>query len=631
MYVVRVMPVARGVFKDSLSFFSKESVTAGTLVEVSVRGRAIPALVVGSAEAREEKSALKRESFALKRLSARGARRIFSDAGIRAARAAARHYGVGPGAVIAHFSPPAVLASGRTDAPIETGKTATVSDILVLQAEGDERLGSYRNIAREAFARGSSVMIIAATVPEAEALAEKLARGVEEQVVLMTGALPKKALLAAWQKGVEDARPLLIVATPQFLLVPRAVETLIVERESARAYVGREREALDARIMAEEVARATGARLILADFPMRVETRVRLMAREIEEASRLQVATRDGARVRIVDVKRKKEEGEKKKAFSSISDYAREAISKEIARGGRVAIYAARRGIAPLTICNDCGTPVKDPTTGAPMTLQRTTAGNVFISFYSGAVIPAETPCSTCGGWNLTSLGVGVERVEGDLRKLFPDAPLFSLTADTAPTHAKALQVRRRFFDTRGALMVGTDRMVPYLEPVEKIVITSADGMLSSPAWRAEEHALHTLFALRDRTEEEMIIQSREPEGRVMRAIASGNPTEFFETELNERRQFNYPPFSTFIGLTWTGTEAAVAKVQKVVVDAMTRFDLVGPLPARMVGKNRYLARAVVRLSKDPPAGGWPDDALAAVLHALPPDIIVTVDPDDIV
>jgi primosomal protein N' (replication factor Y) len=446
----------------------------------------------------------------------------------------------------------------------------------------------------------------------------------------MTGALTKKALLALWRRGVEDTTPLLIIATTQFLMLPRAVETLVVERESARAYVGRERELLDARLMAEQVAQATGARLILADFPMRVETKYRFMTHEVEEASRLQVATRDGARVRIVDVRKKPAGGGSAsggKKFSSISDYARDAITKEVARGGRVAVYAARRGIAPLTICNDCGTPVTDPATGSLMTLEKSTAGNVFISYRSGAVIPAETPCRKCGGWNLVSLGVGVERVQADLARLFPAIPLFSLTAESAPTHAKAKQVRDRFFGGAGAILVGTDRMIPYLEPVERSVVASADGMLSSPAWRAEEHALHTLFALRDKTEDEMIIQTREPDGRVMRAVASGNPTEFFETELNERKHFNYPPFATFIGLTWMGTEVAVAKTQKVVVETLKSWDLVGPLPARATGKNRYLARAVVRL----PEGRWPDDALSAVLATLPPDVAVAVDPDDIV
>jgi primosomal protein N' len=632
MYVVRVMPIARGVFKDSLSFFSKAPVEPGTVVDVAVRGRPVTALVVESSEAKLEKSALKREGFVLKRLGTKGSRRIFSAVVLRAAAEAARASGVSVGTIIAHFSPTAVLTGGG-DAPPEKERGPVMADILVVQAEAGERMSSYRNMAREAFARGRSVMLIAPTVPEAETLFELLGRGIEEQVVLMTGALGKKALMSNWRRAVADEKSLFVIATAQFLMLPRAdIETLIVERESARSYVGREREALDARVMAECVAKASGARLILADFPMRVETRFRLMTHEIDEASRLQIATRDGARVRIVDVKRKPAEGGsasggKKKPFSSISDYARDAIGREVARGGRVAVYAARRGVAPLTVCNDCGTPVTDPATGSLMTLEKSTAGNVFISHRSGAVIPAETPCRKCGGWNLVSLGIGVERVHDEIAKLFPDTPLFLLTADTAPSHAKAKTIRNRFFNTRGAIMAGTDRMIPYLEPIERSLVASADGMLSTPAWRAEDHAVHTLFALRDKTEEEMIIQTRAPDGRVIRAIASGNPTEFFEIELTERKRFGYPPFVTFIGLTWTGTEVAVAKTQKIVTGALAGWDLVGPLPARAVGKNRYLARAVVRL----PEGGWPNDALSTILMDLPPDVAVAVDPDDIV
>lgn len=629
MYVVRVMPIARAAFKDSLSFFSKEPLEPGMVVDTVIRGRTLPALVLGSVEAREEKSSLKRQPFALKKVSGRGARRVFSGAVIRAASEAARRSGVAAGIALAHFSPPGVLASSRVVGPSEAVHGSTVSDVLALQAERDERVSFYRNATREAFARGHSVIVIAATVPEAEALAHKLSRGIEEQVILLTGRLAKRALLFGWNRAVESGGPLLVVATPQFLTLPSAsVETVIVERESARGFVGREREALDARVMAEEVARALGARLILADFPVRVETRFRLVTHAIEEAARPQAAARDGVCVRVVDMKRKKDEREKKrKPFFSISDYARDGIEKEAARGGRVVLYAARRGLAPLTVCNDCGTPVTDPATGAPMTLEKTESGNVFIAHRSGAVIPSETPCRLCGGWNLVSLGIGVERVEEDARKLFPGHTILSLTAESAPTDAKAKQIRDRFFGSAGSILIGTDRMIPYLDTVERTVVTSVDGMLSSPVWRAEEYALHTLFALRDRTEEELILQTREAGGRVVRAVSSGNPTEFFETELMERKRFGYPPFATFIGLTWTGTMPAVKKIETLVKEELAGLDLVGPLPAHAIGRERYRSRAVIRLEES----RWPDEEVARRLADLPPSVAIAVDPDEIV
>jgi len=155
----------------------------------------------------------------------------------------------------------------------------------------------------------------------------------------------------------------------------------------------------------------------------------------------------------------------------------------------------------------------------------------------------------------------------------------------------------------------------------------SIDSLLSISAWRAHEYALSTLFYIRDHTEKTLLIQTRQSESEVMRAVGTGNPTEFFRTELTDRAQFLYPPFATFIGLTWVGTEKGVAKTSALVTETLKGWDIVGPLPPRQVGKNRYLARAVIRLEK----GRWPNERLLAELKTLPYEVAVTVNPDEIV
>ena len=633
MHIVRVMPLTK-VRLGELSFFTKDAVEVGQVVSVTVRGKAVPALVSDARDAREERTAIRGQSFSLKKLTVANARRVFAPSVIDAATQIARYHATTLGAVLQALAPAAVLADAGVDAPVDEVTGTTPPERLVLQSEGDERLRTYRNITREAFAHGQSVMILAPSAPEAEALYKKLSRGIDEQVMLATSSLSKRAARAAWRRAATDPEPLLIIATGTYLALPRAnIATLIVERESARGYVLRERPQLDVRIMAEAVARARRARLILADFPLRIETRVAKDAGVYEEFERGQIQVRGGASVRVIDVRAKKEDpsiktlGAKKK-FSPLSDLAQRAITTKTKEGGRVFVYTARKGLAPLTVCHDCGTPVTDPATGTPMTLEKSVAGNVFVSHRSGAIIPAGTPCAVCGGWNLVTLGVAAQGVEDELRTLFPTVPIFALTADSAPTHAQAKKIRGAFFAKTGVIMVGTDRALPYLdEPVELSVVASLDSMLSISAWRAHEHALHTLFALRERTADELIVQTRLPDERVIRAIATGNPSEFIESEIAERKQFSYPPFATFVGLSWSGTAAAVGKTSLVVKEALQQWDLVGPLPARASGKNRFEARAVLRL----PQGSWPDDAVIAAIHTLPPDISVSVDPDDIV
>lgn len=637
MFVVQVIPIARGGLKGPLSFFSKAALPEGAVIDVPIRGKMTPAVIIEAREAREEKLALRGSAYALKKIAPKGARMLFPKATLEALRDTALWHGVSLGETLAHFSPAAALSAAPPYEPDayathdSFGKTA--ADLLVLQAEYEERVRMYRSLAREAFARGQSLLILVPTIAEAEGLYDKLHRGIEERVIVLSSASTRKAATAAWKRALNDPEPLVFITTYSFLAIPRRnLNAIIVERESARGYISRERPHINARVAAEYLAKRGAGRVIFADFPLRIETRARLQAGELEELARLQVSSQGDAQVRIVDTRAPKEDETKrphtKKRFSVFSDTVREAAARELARGGRVFLYASRRGLAPLTVCNDCDTPVTDPRTGAPMTLQKTEKENVFLSYRSGALIPANTSCRVCGSWNLVSLGIGVERVIEEAEKYFKGAPLFALTAISAPSHAKAKKIQRHFFNTPGALLVGTDRALPYLqEPVELSAVMSIDSLLSISAWRANEYALATLFYLQGRTQDAFFVQTRMPENAVITAIASGNPTEFIRSELKDRQTYRYPPFATFIGLSWTGTEHVVAKISASVNASLEGWDVVGPLPARQTARNRFLARAVVRL----PKGAWPDARLSEALKGIPSAVAISIDPDEIV
>ncbi|MEK9177018.1 MAG: hypothetical protein AAB923_01860 [Patescibacteria group bacterium] len=639
MYTVRVMPISRGVFKDSLTYFSKEQFPAGSVVTASIRGKRVPGLVIESNDARDEKLDIRAAEYSLKKLpSGTKPRRIFSEAFVRTVKDVALWHSVYDGMAMGALTSQVILTSAsriveapppRREAPTEEDDVKARADLLILQAERGERVRTYRNLAREAFARSLSVLIVTPTIIEAETLAEELSRGIEERVILLTGELTKRKLISGWNRAVSSMEPVLIVGTPFTLSLPRPdLDAIVVERESARSYRKLERPYLDVRHAAHRLSRYTGARLVYADFPLRVETRYLVDASRAEELSRSQLRPTGTVEVRVVDARRGEEVRKAKRAFSTISDGTKKEIAAEVARGGRVLVFAARRGIAPMTVCNDCGTPVADPASGTPMVLHKTTEGNVFLSHRSGAIIPANISCRVCGGWNLVTLGIGIDRVEDELRKGFPGLRVVPITADTAPTHRAAKKAAKEFFGTAGAILVGTERMLPYASaPVELSVVASIDSVLSLPAWRAHEHALSILFYLRERTERTLIVETREPEHLVMRTLSSGNPSEFYRADIAERERYGYPPFAVFIGLSFRGTPAAVEKLRLLVKESFSDLDLVGPMPAEQIAKSEWLSRAVIRI----PRGAWPDSGIVERLKALPSDVEITIDPDEIV
>ena len=124
-----------------------------------------------------------------------------------------------------------------------------------------------------------------------------------------------------------------------------------------------------------------------------------------------------------------------------------------------------------------------------------------------------------------------------------------------------------------------------------------------------------------------LIIETRKPESIVMKSVESGNPGEFYRSDIEERERYAYPPFSTFVGLRAIGSRQTVEKNRLRMAEEFKDDDLVGPLPAVFEGRNEWGARAVIRVKR----GAWPDEALSARLRHLPPDIEVAIDPDEIV
>ena len=452
MFTVRVIPIAKGVFRDYLSFFSRAPVEAGAIVSVTVRGRPISGIVIESNDVRDEKMDLRGAGFSLQKIGKTQPKRIFTYPFIAAAKETAVWHGVSESTVLAALTSKVILSASAKLSPAPRIETLTdiKADFLLLQAERGERVRTYRNLARESFARNESTLIVAPTVIEAEMLTEELSRGIEGRVIVITGEISGKKLVSAWNEIAESETPLLVIGTPLSLSVPlRSLGTIVVERESARAYRALSRPHLDFRIAAQSLSRTTGARLILADFPLRVETRYQIDAGLADELARSQVRPTSSVIPKILDVRKKDAWKGEKRLFSALSPETMKSIERELARGGRVAVFAARRGLAPLTVCNDCGTPVTDPTTGTPMILHKTPNGTMFMSHRSGATLPSETSCKVCRGWNLVTLGIGVDRVNDELEKAFPKTDISLFTRDSAPTHRSAKKYQNHFTDNQ--------------------------------------------------------------------------------------------------------------------------------------------------------------------------------------
>src|SRR3989344_3756527 len=497
MQVLTVIPIARGIFKDHLTYFSAKSVKPGAIVEVPVGTRLVKALVVEAEAASALKSRLRQADFALKKIRAVKNQQLFSSLFIKAARHLSNYTGYPLGPILKSLVPQAILNHCDELTPVsyqdESGK-GLKGEKQILQDSDDDRLSFYKSLIREEFARGASVFLCLPTTSDLEQIMESLGRGIQEYTVALHHHLPPKELIANWQKAVTEPHPLLIVATPASLCLPRLdIRTIIVDKENSPAYKMPTRPYTDYRRFAEYLADQSNARLIYGDLMLRVET--------LERGDRDLVAA-SNLRQRLVS-----EVNSNLFLIAGdvvIGDETAELLEHAANNNERSLILAGRRGLAPLIICDDCAEPVVCQRCQAPLVLHQAKKSsgikdaNWFLCHKCGERRSAEEKCHNCRGWRLRALGVGIERVLEVLTERFPQVNLFTMDSDRIKTRKQAAELIKRLQETPGGFLLGTELALYHLQDrVENTLAFGLDSLFSLPDFRINERLFSLLARLR--------------------------------------------------------------------------------------------------------------------------------------
>jgi primosomal protein N' len=621
IYLVDVAAISKGAPGGTLSYFSSEKLAPGRIVAVPVRNSQALGLVLGSKSVSDVKSAIRRAGFALRKIRKADITPASLGSGaLEALRETARYYAVPLGVLSASLLPKVMLKELeaflkpdelRKPRPIEPAARET----LLLQMEGEERFGQYRALVRQSFAREASVIFVVPTHLDVLRVKEELSMGISEFVYVLTLEQPAKELTRNWQNAHNNKHPVLIIVTPACVLLPRAdVDTIIVERASSRAYRQLARPFADLRFFIEALAAKKERRLVMGDSVLPVELLWR--TKNPGDFSRVPVSEMSllrwrlpAAPARIVDASTKQDlEGR----FEIFSPELKELIARALSTPrGRILLFAARKGLAPTTVCSDCGTVLSCKNCGAPVVLHKRGEDTIYVCHACGATRESLTACGVCGNWRLVPLGIGVEEVAKQARALFPAAKVAILDKDHAPTDAKARAIADAF-EKQGGILVGTELAFYHVRKVPYAAAVSLDALFSIPDFHAHERIFYLMSRLRETASGETLIQTRRGTSgnQVLAWAAAGNIVDFYQNEISEREALSYPPFSLFIKIEAESKEAALAIRESF---AAWNPDL-------------YRHSLIIRV----PKSTWPDAELAQKLALLGPAFSIKVEPDTI-
>ncbi len=610
MFVISVLPLTRGTPHRELSYFSPGDIPLGSIVRVKLRGKASFGLVMRVASLEEERQNLRKGSFTLNKLSPKDAGMPFSRSFLRAAFETAAYHAVSAGALLERLAPAAVLKrAGKLPTP-EERNPGQHHEVLALSASLADRIGEYRALARESLARGSSLLIIVPTILEAERLSRDVGRGIEERVRVLHGGLSEKAFTLRWGEILSSPQSMLVIGTPLALSCPRSdLSAIILERETSRAFEEDARPFFSMKRMAEYLARALEIRLILAATAPSIETAWRQHLHEIGDYG-LPHRRLPGIEPRVLDAKKRLKE----KGFDPLLPEAYAVLDSSISSNTPLLILAARRGAAPLTVCDDCGTSLSCERCTSPLVLHRGDTSR-FLCHVCGKEEKTSIRCRMCGGWRLTALGIGIDRIAEVLGKTRPSFSLMVASHDRVRGR-EVPQLVERFMQGEPQILISTEFIVPHLPDTSAdVIVASLDSFMSVPEYRMNERIFSLLAELRTKAKNSYLIETRVPDHSAIRACVEGSASKFLREESEERARYGYPPTLTLLRISISGTRAKE--------DAETLAKTLSAKHALLLREGRRGGRFHILLR----IKTWPDLPLLKLLRSLPQNVEVQVNP----
>jgi len=612
MQTVSVIPITKNISTEELTYYSTEEVSTGDIVSVPLRRKQIPALVTNVSDVKSKKVELKTASFSLRKILKLHTKAPFTPALMKAVQKCTEYFATTTGLILNTVIPKAILTEIPPSHTLQTNDTQ--HSVNVLQNTDDIRHSYYKGLARELFAKKRSLFITLPTQAEAQLLYEKVKHGISDNTVLLHTGMTQKKQRELWQQILKEEHPLLIVATPQFLSLPRTdIGTIVVEREHSRHYKTQTRPYLDYRTYTQLLAQNMKIPIIWGDELVRFETLRQLQTNLITPLSRPTMQYGTDSNVDVIDMRSPSH------SFAAVSSELKEMIESIQTPIDRCFIFSLRKGLYPQTVCADCGHLVTCTHCDAPVVVhvQKTADSNtnVFACHRCGRIRSAEEHCSHCNSWNLKPLGVATERIEQELRQHFPDAPIIR-----AETHKDVIKWQK----TPKGILIGTEMILPYLEETSHIAVASLDTLFSLPDFRARERIFRTLTILRNRSSQRLLIQTRNKDEGVFDHAQSGNVLAWYKKELEERKELEYPPFTTLIKISTAGSKKMI---ETYVTDLESKLEKYTPhsfsaFTPRVRGKN--IMHTLIAL----PEGGWPDKELVEILQKLPLAHAIHVDPE---
>jgi len=412
----------------------------------------------------------------------------------------------------------------------------------------------YIHLIRQALIEGKQVLYLLPEIALTTQITERLRRVFGDEMGVFHSKFTDSARVAVYRRQLSDSPYRLILGVRSSVFLPfRQLGLVIVDEEHESSYKQQDpAPRYHARSAAIMLAHQCGAKVLLGTATPSLES---YQLAKTGRYGYVSLTTRyldyHLPEIEVVDIKRLKFQKRMKGIFSPI---LLDSIGEALERHEQVILFQNRRGYANFLMCKTCGWVPQCPHCDVSLTYHKKT--NRLVCHYCGQTYELPERCPSCQESNFSDVGIGTEKVEQQIHRYFPEATTVRMDIDTAHTRLAYEQIISDFSHHQYDILIGTQMVTKGLDfdNVSVVGILDADTMLNIPDFRSHERTYQVMAQVAGRagrrnTRGRVILQTRSADADTIAYVVSNDYEAMFRTQMEERRQFHYPPFYRLINI----------------------------------------------------------------------------------
>lgn len=437
----------------------------------------------------------------------------------------------------------------------------------------------YIHLIEQVLSVGKQVLYLLPEIALTTQITERLKRVFGNRLGIYHSKFPDAERVEIWRKQLSENDYDVILGVRSSVFLPfRRLGLVIVDEEHEQTYKQQDpAPRYHARNAAIVLASLFGAKTLLGTATPSIETYYNALQGKyglVELNERHQQICLP--RIEVVDIR---ELARKKRMTGPFSPMLLQQMREALDRKEQVILFQNRRGFAPMIECRTCGWVPRCKNCDVSLTYHK--GLNELTCHYCGYTYQVPRSCPACGGVELMDRGFGTEKVEDDVKRIFPEARVARMDLDTTRTRTAYETIIADFEAGKTDVLIGTQMVSKGLDfdRVSVVGILNADSLLNYPDFRSYERAYQLMAQVAGRAGRKnrqglVILQTKSPDLPLIHEVVTNDYRQMYEEQLEERRLFNYPPFDRLVYVYLKHRKEEVAEQAAAVLAGWLRAGL---------------------------------------------------------